>query len=60
MTAEKPAVETDAPETPGPKFAKCPICTTPATVDQCKADFEAGAELRRLFDATAKRQHGRS
>jgi hypothetical protein len=60
MTAEKPAVETDAPETPGPKFAKCPISTTPATVEQCKADFEAGVENRRLFDQRAKRHHGRS
>lgn len=58
MTAEKPAV-TEQPETPGPKFAKCPICTTPATVEACAADYQAGADLRAKFDATAKRQHGR-
>jgi hypothetical protein len=57
MTAKKPTAT--EPKTPGPKFAKDSVCTTPATVEQCKADYEAGAELRRLFDATAKRQHGR-
>lgn len=58
MTDEKPA-QAERPETPGPKFAESTICTTPATVEQCRADYQAGAELRRLFDATAKRQHGR-
>jgi hypothetical protein len=57
MTAEKPAAA--EPETPGPKFAADTVCTTPATVDRCREDYQAGAELRRLFDATAKRQHGR-
>jgi hypothetical protein len=57
MTDEKPAAT--EPETPGPKWATSTVCTTPATVEACKADFEAAAELRRLFDATAKRQHGR-
>ncbi|QIP87611.1 hypothetical protein GLX30_30325 [Streptomyces sp. Tu 2975] len=58
MTAETPA-KAEQPETPGPKFAKCPISTTPATVDLCQADYQAGAEDRRLFDQRAKRQHGR-
>jgi hypothetical protein len=58
MTAEKPAKATDT-GTPGPKFAADSVCTTPATVDRCREDYAAGAELRRLFDATAKRQHRR-
>jgi hypothetical protein len=58
MTAEKPAKATDT-ETPGPKWAESTVCTTPATVEACKADFEAGAENRRMFDERAKRQHGR-
>lgn len=33
--------------------------TAPATVALCRADYAAGAELRRLFDATAKRQYAR-
>lgn len=56
MAAEKPAAE-ERPETPGPKFASNPVCITPATVDLCRSDYLAGAELRRKFDATAKRQH---
>lgn len=58
MAVEKPAVD-EQPEMPGPKFAKDSICTTPATVDLCKSDFDAGTEDRRLFDERAKRQHGR-
>lgn len=33
--------------------------TVPATVAACRDDYAAGAELRRKFDATARRQHGR-
>lgn len=58
MTAEKPAAD-QLPETPGPKWATSTVCTTPATVEACKADYQAGADLRAKFDATAKRQHGR-
>jgi hypothetical protein len=55
MTAKKPAATES--ETPGPKYTADSVCMAPATVEQCRADYEAGAELRRLFDATAKRQH---
>lgn len=35
--------------------------TAPLTVADCRDDYAAGAELRRKFDATAKRQQrGRS
>ena len=37
MTAEKPA-KAEQPVTPGPKWAESTICTTPATVGQCRAD----------------------
>lgn len=56
MTAEKPAAD-ERPETPGPKYTADSVCMAPATVEDCAADYAAGAELRRLFDATAKRQH---
>lgn len=56
MTADKPAAE-ERPETPGTKFASNPVCTTPATVDLCRADYLAGADIRAKVDATAKRQH---
>lgn len=57
MTAEAPA-DVEAPAAPGPRFAENPLFTTPTTVADCRADYEANAELRRKFDATAKRQHG--
>lgn len=34
--------------------------TAPATVAACRDDYAAGAELRRLLDATAKRQYANS
>ncbi|MDQ0842426.1 hypothetical protein [Streptomyces sp. V1I6] len=58
MTAEQPAKATE-PETPGPKWATSTVCTTPATVDRCREDYAAAADLRAKFDERAKRQHGR-
>lgn len=52
-------VEVERAEAPAPKWATSTICTTPATVADCQADYAANSELRRKFDATAKRQYGR-
>jgi len=59
VTAKKPAAAQEPAETPAPKFAANPLYATPTTVAECQADYQANAELRDKFDATAKRQHRR-